>query len=46
MKLYENRYLYIYKLLGFLKPILINILGHKIYNRVRADLIIKDLYHR
>ena len=44
MKLYENRYLYLYNLVENLKPLIVPIIGYDYFNGLAAKLIIKH-YH-
>lgn len=44
MKLYENRYLYLYNLVESLKPLIIPIIGYELFNGVAAKLIIKHYF--
>lgn len=44
MKLYENRYLYLYNLVEKLKPLLVHIIGYELFNGLTAKLIIKHYF--
>lgn len=46
IKLYENRYLYIYNLLERLKPIIVLFIGYEKFNGLVALMIVKHYFNK
>ena len=46
MKLYNNRYLYIYKIIERLKPIIVLFIGYEKFNGLAALMIVKHYFNK